>query len=269
LRYLKEKFGKALSGLFSTGGAKTKLAVLTLTSSVIALSELVIAKIFTDIIVNLEETKSYPLREICFFVALSVLARAVHFFQRTKRVVFLDRMVANSKVKNPENSWNLSLAIEVTNLFSYSLQILVICIFLFYLNLTLGVFSIVGVLLTLLMFDTIAAKQEIFQKEIFRAKYRKEDISAGQKVFGRVRSGEIGTFIAALVGIVSMIFLVYLHHLGWISTANSIVTFFALRMLSTSLSSFSTGLMRFVRALVNSSISPVAVTSNSSENETL
>jgi hypothetical protein len=269
LSYLLEKFGYALKGIFSNPGAKPKLVILALTSSLIALSELGIAKIFTDIVVNLDELQKYPFLEIGIFVALSVMARLAHFFQRTKRVVYLDRIVENSKVKNPRNSWNLSLAIEVTNILGYALQIIVISIFLLYLNVILGSLTIVGILLTLTIFNKIALGQERFQREVFQAKYLRVEISSGKKGLGRVKGGEAGTFIAALVAIGSMIFLIYLHHLGRISTADSIVTFFALRMLSTNLSSLSTGLMRFVRALVNSSISTVAVTSNSLEDESL
>lgn len=268
LRYLTKNISYTITKIFSLRGAKVRLITLSLVSSIIALSELGIAKVFTDIVVNVNASKNFPVIELGVFLILSVSARLAHYLQRTKRVVFLDQLIMDSKVKNPGNSWNLSLAIEVTNIFSYGLQIITVSTFLLYLNWKLGLFTLVGIFVTLAYFNKIAADQDTFQKEIFRAKYRKIELPSVKKVLGRVKGGEIGTFISAISAISAMTFLILLHRLGWILTANAIVAFFALRMLSTNLGSLSSSLVRFVRALINSSISTVAVTHNSPEDET-
>jgi len=98
---------------------------ITLAASCISISELGIAKIFTEVIFKIDSGKQFPYLLMALFVGFSVMARIAHYFQRVKRVTVLDRIIKKSQLKNSDNSWNLSLAIEVANILGCSFQILI------------------------------------------------------------------------------------------------------------------------------------------------
>ena len=107
------------------------------------------------------------------------------------------------------------------------------------------------------------------QREILKAKYKSTSVPVETRLFTRIRSGEMGVLFAGIVSIVLLVMLVLVYSHGLISSANSIITFFGIRLIATNLNSLSSSTMRFARALVNSSVSTVKVTESSSNIENL
>jgi hypothetical protein len=202
---------------------------------VIAISELGIAKIFTEVIFSLDGEGGFPTLLIALFVCLSVTARIGHYFQRTKRISILDTALKRSKIANLDNSWNLSLSVEIANIMGYVLQILIVVAFLMTLSWSFGLLV----------------------------------VSSSERILTRVRGGEIGALFSGFIAVASLVALMFFHQTNLISTSNTVLAFFAVRMLFSNLNSLSSALMRHARALVNSSISTVNVTKNSSPDESL
>ena len=264
-----ELIGYSLKRLFVGRNEKLMLLALTFSSSVIAISELGIAKIFTEVIFSLDGEGGFPTLLIALFVCLSVTARIGHYFQRTKRISILDIALKRSKIANLDNSWNLSLSVEIANIMGYLLQILIVVAFLMTLSWSFGLLVVSAVVVTLLIFSALFKKQESFQKNLFRAKYQKREVASSERILTRVRGGEIGALFSGFIAVASLVALMFFHQTNLISTSNTVLAFFAVRMLFSNLNSLSSALMRHARALVNSSISTVNVTKNSSPDESL
>ena len=248
---------------------KLLLALLTCAGALISISELGIAKIFTEIVVEERPATFAPLALIATFLVLSLLARLSHYYQRTQRVRLFSKSILATNFKNKENSWDYSLAMEISNIFSHLFQVMIIITFLIYLSFQIGLLTFFASLSILVVFFFFFTKQEEFQKQAFRAKFIKEKISTESRVFSRVKSGELGALVSGVITVALLLFLLIGHELNLISTAGAVVSFFAIRLLGTNLNSLSTAAMRYARALVNSSISTVKDTKNSSKNESL
>lgn len=248
---------------------KCALLLLTISASIISISELGIAKVFTEIVVKINRSEGFPILLTFVFVSFSVSARIGHYFQRTRRINILDKIIKRSNLKNIDNSWNLSLAIELANIISFILQILIIQIFLVTLSFQFAILSLVSTIFIFWVFDRLASKQEEFQKQVFRSRYNRKNISSYSKIFERVRGGELGGLVSGAITVGLLVALIAFHQLELISTPNAIVAFFAVRMLASNLNSLASSLMRQARAVVNSSISTVNVTNNSPEKGSL
>ena len=237
--------------------------VITLAASCISISELGIAKVFTEVIFQIDSSKQFPYLLTALFVGFTVMARIAHYFQRVKRIAVLDKIIGNSQLKNADNSWNLSLAIEVANILGCALQILIISIFLATLSIYFGLLILGCIVIAGIVLSLLYGKQEIFQRNIFQSHFRKQSIPAGARTLVRVRGGEIGSLVTGTIMVGTLIALIAFHHQGWVTTPNAVISFFAVRMIGANLNSLATGLMRHARALVNSSLSTVRVTKNS------
>lgn len=255
--------------IFPRARDKLLLTLLTLAGALISISELGIAKIFTEIVVEERPATFGPIALITLFLMLSLGARLSHYFQRTKRIQIFSKSIYATNFKNKENSWDYSLAMEISNIFSHLLQVFIVIFFIIYLSSEVGFVTLLAVFTIFIVYGRLFTRQEEFQKNAFRSKFLKDVISTESRVFSRVKSGELGSLISGLIAILLLLVLLIGHELSLISTAGSIVSFFAIRLLGTNLNSLSSSTMRFARALVNSSISTVKDTKNSPKNEIL
>lgn len=255
--------------IFPRARDKLLLTLLTFAGALISISELGIAKIFTEIVVEERPATFGPIALITLFLMLSLAARLSHYFQRTKRIQIFSKSIYATNFKNKENSWDYSLAMEISNIFSHLLQVFIVIFFIIYLSSEVGFVTLLAVFTIFIVYGRLFTRQEEFQKNAFRSKFLKDVISTESRVFSRVKSGELGSLISGLIAILLLLVLLIGHELSLISTAGSIVSFFAIRLLGTNLNSLSSSTMRFARALVNSSISTVKDTKNSPKNEIL
>lgn len=260
---------RASKAIFPRFEDKLLLVLLTCVGALISISELAIAKIFTEIVVGERPATFAPMALIGTFLLLSLFARLSHYYQRTQRVRIFSKSINATTFKNQENSWDYSLAMEISNIFYHLFQTLIIITFLIYLSFQIGLVTLVAVLFILVVFGTLFTKQEDFQKQAFRAKFIKKKISTESRVFSRVKSGELGALVAGVIAVVLLLLLLIGHELNLISTAGAVISFFAIRLLGTNLNSLSSSIMRYARALVNSSISTLKDAENSSKDERL
>lgn len=267
--HLFRSLARASQAIFPRFGDKLLLALLTFVGALISISELGIAKIFTEIVVDERPATLAPMALIVTFLILSLLARLSHYYQRTQRVRIFSKSIQATTFKNKENSWNYSLAMEISNIFSHLFQTLIIITFLIYLSVEIGLLTFLAVVFILVVFGALFTKQEEFQKQAFRAKFINEKISTELRVFSRVKSGELGGLVAGVIAVLLLLLLLVGHELNLITTTGAVISFFAIRLLGTNLNSLSSSVMRYARALVNSSISTLKDTENSSKDEKL
>jgi hypothetical protein len=241
--------------LFPNTKYRLILVVLVLTAAFISVSELAVAKLFTQIILHEDElSRNQIILYVLGFFLFFGGTRAGHYFQRIYRVNVFDRAfkASEEQINRVKENWRWSLAFELTTLLSIFMQMGVIIIFFTFLNWKFGLLNIVMVIVIFQILGTIFRKQLKSQRGFVKAKIRKEHIPNSVKIGTRIRSGEIGTLLSGLAMLILFGALIALSFTGEISPSNTVVVFFGLRMQSSSLSNISSGLMRFARARTHS-----------------
>jgi len=255
MRTMFKHFKDSMLKLFPTTKFRIILVVLVLTAAFISVSELAVAKLFTQIILHEGEltTTQMILYVLGFFIFFGG-TRAGHYFQRIYRVNVFERAfdASEKKVQRSKENWRRAQAFELTTLLSILTQMGVIIVFFTFLNWKFGLLNIVIVTVVLQVLGRIYGKQLKSQRSFVKAKERKEYVPNAVKIGTRIRSGETGTLLSGLAMLILFGALIALSFNGEISPSNTIVLFFGLRMQSSSLSNISSGLMRFARARTHS-----------------
>jgi len=255
MRTMFKHFKDSMLKLFPTTKFRIILVVLVLTAAFISVSELAVAKLFTQIILHEGEltTTQMILYVLGFFIFFGG-TRAGHYFQRIYRVNVFERAfdASEKKVQRSKENWRWAQAFELTTLLSIFTQMGVIIVFFTFLNWKFGLLNIVIVTVVLQVLGRIYGKQLKSQRSFVKAKERKEYVPNAVKIGTRIRSGETGTLLSGLAMLILFGALIALSFNGEISPSNTIVLFFGLRMQSSSLSNISSGLMRFARARTHS-----------------
>jgi len=242
---------KSLLELFPTKKFRLILIGLIVIAAFISVSELIVAKLFTKIILHEGEIdKSKLAIFITFFFIFYGFTRIGQFAQRLYRVRVFDRAFkANeTEISGGKDNWRWSQAFELTNISSILTQITVVFLFFIYFSWIFAVLDLLMILIVLEVLGHLFRKQIDVQRSFVKAHKEKIQIENVVRVSSRIKSGEIGTLLAGLAMIVLVGALFYLNYVGDINASNTVVLFFGLRMQTSNLSSISTGLMRFARA---------------------
>ena len=116
-------------------------------------------------------------------------------------------------------------------------------------------FAVINILIVLAIFQVygkLFSSQIDAQRGFVTARKNKEQITNAVRIGTRIKSGEIGILISGIATLVLLGVLIYLSYIGGISTSNTIVLFFGLKMQNSNFSNIATALMRFARARTNS-----------------
>jgi hypothetical protein len=246
---------KSLLELFPNNKFRLILISLSLLAASISVSELLVAKFFTEIILHEGELSN---QELIFFVVFFFLfyglTRAGQFFQRIYRLRVFEKAfkASDSEVTNFQDNWRWSLAIELTNILATLTQLGVVVLFFIYFNPVFGLVDLIIVLIVLQLVGRIFAKQIKEQRNFANARKLKKKVSPADKFRTRIKSGEVGILYSGVAMIILLGLLLYLSYQGEISPANTVVLFFGLRLQNSGLSSMSTSLRRFARARTHS-----------------
>jgi hypothetical protein len=245
MKFVAKEMLQALTELFSTRKYRFILLGLVLIAAMISVSELAVAKLFTQIILDegtISETMFAVL--VTFFFLFFGVTRGGHFLQRIYRVRFFDKAFQAAKRKKSlaKENWRWSLAFELTNILSTFTQLAVVILFFTYLNWRFGVINLLIVLAVFQFYGRLFRQQIQAQRGFVVAKKSKTPVPNVVRIGTRIKSGETGI----------LVLLIYLSYIGDISKANTIVLFFGLRMQNSSFASISTSLMRFARARTHS-----------------
>lgn len=246
---------KSLLELFPTNKFRLILIGLSLLAASISVSELLVAKFFTQIILHEDELSNRELIVfVIFFFLFYGITRAGQYFQRIYRLKVFEKAfkASDSEINNFQENWRWSLAIELTNILATLTQLGAVILFFIYVNPMFGLLDLVIVLIVLQLIGRIFAKQIKEQRNFANARKKKKRISSADKFRTRIKSGEVGILQSGAAMIILLGLLLYLSYQGEISPANTVVLFFGLRLQNSGLSSMSTSLMRFARARTHS-----------------
>jgi hypothetical protein len=228
---------------------------LVLIAASISVSELLVARLFTQIILHEGEIdKSYlALLMVCFFLFYG-FTRIGQFGQRVYRVRVFDRAFKENELEltTGRENWRWTQAFEITNIYSMLTQVGVVLLFFFYFNWVFALLDLLIILIVLEALGRLFSKQMEMQRTFVQAQKDRIRVDNFLRVGSRIKSGEIGTLLAGFAMIILLGALFYLNYIGDINASNTIVLFFGLRMQTSNLSSISTGLMRFARAKTHS-----------------
>jgi hypothetical protein len=269
LSYLIKNLKISLNNLFPRKRDKIRFLILTITASSVSILELGLAKIFSEIILSTNGTGKNLLPLIALFVLLSIIAKLIVFAQKTRRIGLFSEALGNENNAKNSNAWNLTLSLEFSNIFGHLLQISLVSFFVFFLSPKFGAIILASSIFSIFILSNLSRKQEQHQTKFFKTRYTKYKVSSKTRVLTRVKSAEIGALSTGIISLATLIVLIIFHHQNLVTTADSIVIFFAIRLLGSNLSALSSSLMRYARALVYSSFGMGRLTQKSLASETL
>jgi len=245
----------AVKALFTTKRDRFILLGLVLIAAMISVSELAVAKLFTNIIAfEKSMSKTNLIILVVGFFLFFGITKAGHFLQRIYKVRFFDNAfkASNTEVPTAKENWRWSLAFELTNILSTCTQLGVVILFFAYLSWQFAVINILVVLAIFQVYGKLFSSQLDAQRGFVIARKNKEQITNAVRIGTRIKSGEIGILISGIAMLILLGVLIYLSYIGGINTSNTIVLFFGLKMQNSNFSNVSTALMRFARARTNS-----------------
>jgi hypothetical protein len=229
-----------------------RLAGVVLVGAAIPMVELMVAKVFTDLITT--GGSGADLRSIApqllLFAALVLATQAVHYAQRTYRVTVvarvLDAQAANGSAQR--ESWQWAQALElITALTALTQMVVTATLFL----VLAPVFGAINALLVWALLEAVGrlfAGQVDAQRQYVARGRARAPVATHLRVRSRVVSAERGTTIAALGSAALMVCLLLLGIRGTLDVATTIVLFLGLRMQKTTFATLSGSAMRFARA---------------------
>ena len=241
--------------LVPKGKYRWQLVLLVMIGAAIPVTELLVAKLFTDLVIA---GSSKPLSEIilqlALFAALFVSTRTINYLQKTYRVKFFDKAFgADTREKSKtKESWEWAMGLELVNVLSFLTQLFVIAFFFFALSPLFAALNMLLVLIVLQVMGVLFKRQLKKQRGFVEKKRAKKEVTPAERLGSRIQQAEFGTLLASFGVVVLLGVLIWFSLDGVVSLSNTIVLFLGLRLQNTTFSSVSSSLMRFARAKANS-----------------
>lgn len=232
-----------------------QLMLLVIIAAAIPVTELLVAKLFTDLVISGSNLDfSAVLWQLGLFAALFVSTRTINYLQKTYRVRFFEKAFgADTREKSAtKESWEWAMGLELVNVLSFITQILVIASFLTLLSPNFGGLNLILVAIVLQLMGVIFKRQLKKQRGFVEKKRAKKTVTPAERLGSRIQQAEFATLMASFGVVILLGILIWFSLQGWVSMSNAIVLFLALRIQNTTFSSVSSSLMRFARAKANS-----------------
>ena len=237
------------------GRYRWQLLFLVMIAAAIPVTELLVAKLFTDLVVH---GQTRPMIEIILsaslFAVLFAGTRAANYAQKTYRVKFFDKAFGSDtrERSSTKESWEWALGLELVNTLSFLTQAFVIAGFFFALNPGFALLNLLLVAGFLQLLGGLFKRQLKVQRGFVEAKRNKQRVEPAERLGSRIQQAEFATLMASFAIVVLLGVLIWFSLQGWVTLSNTIVFFLGLRIMNTTFSSISSSLMRFARAKANS-----------------
>lgn len=245
----------AVADLFRTRRDRTIVAGLILFGAIVSAAELLIAHLFSTIILpkagEVRPMDQTILLALVFLIVFGGL-RVVNYAQSVYRVSIFEKAFKHTEMNGTNESWRWATAMELTSLLSLAARIAVISIGLFLLS---PLFASVNLLVgfgVVLIFGRSLQAQLVTQRTFREQKNSEAPPTSATKVRARIKAGELGALVASIGVMFEMALLILLAVINQMPPSIALVVFLAIRMIGQMYSGMSTGLMRFARARVNS-----------------
>ena len=232
-----------------------QFAFLVLLAALIPVTELLVIKLFTDLVIaGGDMDPTILVLSILGVSALFVTTRFVNYVQKTYRVKFFDKSFESDtrERSSTKESWEWAMALEMVNVLSFITQIVVISIFFFVLDWVFASLVLLVALIILEIFGRYFRVQQIAQRGFVEKRRAKQDVKPADRLGSRIQSAEFVTLLAAVFIVVLIAVLIFFGVSGITALSNTIVFFLGLRLLNTTFGSLAGSLMRFARAKANS-----------------
>lgn len=249
------ELSRATKLLIPTNKLRAQLFLLVLIAAAIPVSELLVAKLFADLVIEgAARSIAENLISIGIFAGLFVTTRVANYLQKTYRVRFFDKSFdADDRERTlSKESWEWALALEMVNVFTFFTQLLVIVVFFFALSPWFALGNLVLIAIVIQIMGGQFKKQLRTQAEFVAKRKNKEKVSPAERLGSRIQSAELATLLSSVAVVIMLAVLVFMSIEGVVTVANAIVLFLGMRLQNTSFASLSSGLMRFARARANS-----------------
>ena len=255
MKKLAQELWQSARLLVPTNKFRAQLVLLILIAAAIPVTELLVAKLFTDLVINgANKPLSAIIINLLIFGLLFLATRVANYIQKTYRVRFFDKAFgADKREKSAQGeSWEWAMALELVNVLSFMVQAFVITAFFFFLNTIMAGVTLVMILILLQVLGRIFMFQMSTQRGFVEKRRAKEVVTPAERLGSRIKSAEFATLLASFFVVVLMVMLVVFSIQGIVSLSSTIVFFLGLRLMNTTFSSISSALMRFARAKANS-----------------
>jgi len=234
---------------------RLQFAFLVLLAALIPVTELLVIKLFTDLVID---GGNMELSMLAFSIlgvsALFVTTRVVNYIQKTYRVKFFDKSFEadDRERSSTKEAWEWAMALELVNVLSFITQILVIAGFFFVLNWEFAIIVLITALVVFEIFGRFFRRQQIIQRGFVEKKRSKQEVRPADRLGSRIQSAEFVTLLASIFTVILIAVLIFFGVTGITELSNTIVFFLGLRLLNTTYGSLAGSLMRFARAKANS-----------------
>jgi hypothetical protein len=255
MKKLAQELWQSARLLVPTNKFRAQLILLVLIAAAIPVTELLVAKLFTDLVIDgANKPLSAIIINLVIFGLLFLATRVANYIQKTYRVKFFDRAFGADKREKTAvgESWEWAMALELVNVLSFMVQAFVITAFFFFLNPLVASVTLVMILILLQVLGRVFAYQLLTQRGFVEKRRAKEVVTPAERLGSRIKSAEFATLLGSVFIVILMVLLVIFSLQGVISLSSTIVFFLGLRLMNTTFSSISSALMRFARAKANS-----------------
>lgn len=228
------------------------LIILSGVAAGIAISELLVIKLFSEIIIRKSDIEEATFKILLVsFLIFFLITRLGQYFQRSYRVKAFEKnfKFAGERVvrKNENAEW--VMAFELTNILSYFTQIIAILVFFIFISPFLSLINVVIIICILHVIGRIFNQQLILQRKAQVLDNTKTSIPAYQHT-NRVRAGEGGALISGVGMLILLVVLLFFNINQQISISNTLVVFLGARLQSSVLSNISRSLAKYARSQV-------------------
>ena len=150
---------------------RLQFAFLVLLAALIPVTELLVIKLFTDLVIdggNMEiATLAFSILGVS---ALFVTTRVVNYIQKTYRVKFFDKSFEadDRERSSTKEAWEWAMAMELVNVLSFITQILVIAGFFFALNWEFAIIVLIAALIVFEIFGRFSGVNRLFSVDLLK-----------------------------------------------------------------------------------------------------
>jgi hypothetical protein len=232
-----------------------QLLALVMVGAAIPLTELMVTKIFTDIITSQRPSSLDDLApQLAIFVLLFLATRVAHYVQRTYRVTFFEGVFRSSDRTHPAHieSWQWALGLELVTVLTALTQMLAMAAYFVVLAPVFGALNLLLIAVLAEALGRLFARQRAQQRGYVELGRAKTQVATHVRVRSRIVSAEVGGLVSSIGALLLLIALLAMSINDLISASSTIVLFLGLRLQNSTFSTLSGSVMRFARALANS-----------------
>ena len=244
----------AFRGMFTSRHSQVAVALLIAVTAAVPAAEMLVLRLFSSLIIDgpaaFAQDRSAMLLTIGIFFVLFGATRGAHHLVKLGRVrVFRRGFEASARTTGPsQESWEWALAFELSGVLVSLVQAAMFSVLFLLLDWQTGVLNLAVAALVLLVVSRTYRRQLGLQRDYVRMGAHPGTTAIAQRVDWRIRHAELGAILAS-VAMLPVLAVMLLRTLsGEVSSADAIVLFLALRLLSGQLGTLSSGIMRFARA---------------------